>query len=126
MRSARAMTALIVALLSVAMALPAGATLCEPAKGHCVGMPPAMKALCARMSASMPDCCHKPQQSTPARPAGADERAPVAASPDVAVATLPVAPAAGPLAASAESRSFSRHAELHELGLFTLHSVFRI
>jgi len=119
------MTALIVALLSVAMVLPAGATLCEPAKAHCAGMAPAMKALCARMGAAMGDCCHKQQQSAPARQAP-DERTPVAASSDAAVATLPVAPVPALAAARPVAFDFSRDAALHELGLFTLHSVFRI
>jgi hypothetical protein len=117
------MTALIVALLSVAMALPAGATLCEPAKAHCAGMPPAMKALCARIGPAM-DCCHQQRQSTPARPAS-DEQAPLAASPD-ALAALPVAPVLALAVASPVAFAFSRDAALHELGLFTLHSVFRI
>jgi hypothetical protein len=117
------MTALIVALLSVAMALPAASTLCEPAKAHCAGMPAAMKALCARTGPAM-DCCHKQQQSTPARPAS-DERAPLAASTDV-VAELPVAPVLALATASPVGFDFSRDAAFHPLGLFTLHSVFRI
>lgn len=126
MRSGRPISALIVALLSAAMALPVSASVCEPAKGHCAGMPPAMKALCAQIGAPVPDCCHKAPQSTPARPTSSDERAPVAASPDAAVATLPTAPAAGAVATSAVAFAFSRDAALHELGLFTLFAVFRI
>ena len=117
------MTALVVALLSVAMALPAGATLCEPAKAHCASMPPAMKALCARMGPAM-DCCHKQLPSTPARPAS-DVQTPRAAAPDAA-AGLPVAPVPALATASPVALDFSRDAALHELGLFTLHSVFRI
>jgi hypothetical protein len=123
MRFGRSLSALIVALLCVALAAPASASFCEPAKGHCVGMPAAMKALCARMGPAMGDCCHKQQQSTPARPAP-DEQAPNAA-PD-ATATLPVAEVPAPASPTPVAVAFSRDAALHELGLFTLHSVFRI
>lgn len=124
MKPGRAVSALIVALLSAALATPATASLCDPAPGHCAGMPAAMKALCARMGPAMGDCCHKQQKSTPARPAP-DEKAPVAAAPD-ATATLPVAATPMPAAAGPVAAGFSRDAAHHELGLFTLHSVFRI
>jgi hypothetical protein len=88
-------------------------------------MPPELAALCHHAGVTTaPDCCKK-ERPAPAR------RAPDSvAAPDVA-STPPARPVAE-LAAEASNSveggaiDFARAAVFHDLGLYTLHAVFRI
>jgi len=87
-------------------------------------MSPELAALCHHAGATAPDCCKK-ERSAPSR------RAPEsAAAPELS--STPATRTVAELAAGASNdvtggaRELARAAVCHELGLYTLHSVFRI
>jgi hypothetical protein len=123
-KSFRFASAAFSALLGLALAAPSASLACEPSTSRCPGMSPAAAALCHHPGAIVPDCCQK-ERTAPTR------RAPEpAASPENAStpATRPVAELAAEalLTHPKPAFDFTRVAVFHDLGLFTLHSVFRI
>ena len=112
------------ALLGLALVAPSASLACEPSVRHCPGMSPELAALCHKAGATVPDCCKK-ERPAPSR------RAPET----VAAPELESTPAARPVAglaaealivAHANAIGFMRSSVFHDLGLFTLHAVFRI
>ncbi len=87
-------------------------------------MPPELAALCHTPEVTAPDCCET-ERPAPTR------RAPdTLAAPEIASvpATRPVAELAAEalIVAEGEALGFTRVGVFHDVGLFTLHSVFRI
>lgn len=112
------------ALLGLALVAPSASLACESSARCCPGMPPELAALCHKAKMRAPDCCEK-ERPAPQRRAPETSAAPELVS-------IPATRSVAELAAEAfsdsgrEALDFSRTAELHELGLFTLHAVFRI
>jgi hypothetical protein len=123
-KSIRFASAAFSALLGLALVAPSASLACEPSVRHCPGMSPALAALCHRAGASVPDCCKKERQA-PSRRAPETVAAPELAS---TPAARPVAGFAAEalIAAQPGAIDFTRAAVFHDLGLFTLHAVFRI
>lgn len=112
------------ALLGFALVAPSASLACESSARCCPGMPPELAALCHKAKMRAPDCCEK-ERPAPQRRAPETSAAPELVS-------IPATRSVAELAAEAlfagegEASAFSRTAALHELGLFTLHAVFRI
>ena len=87
-------------------------------------MPPELAALCHHAGATAPDCCKKERPAPSRRAPEAAAALELASTP----ATRPVAELAAEALslATSESIDLTRAAVVHDLGLYTLHSVFRI
>jgi hypothetical protein len=87
-------------------------------------MSPELAALCHRAGATVPDCCKKERQA-PSR------RAPETVAAPELESTPPARPVAeftaeALIVSNASAIDFTRTGVFHDLGLFTLHAVFRI
>jgi hypothetical protein len=119
----RPVAALAALTLVVALLAPTASAACQARQHRCPRMPPELAALCHKAKTMAPDCCQHERQ-VPGRSSTTEIGAPalLAVLADATVDVAAVA-TAGPSPTGAE---FSRDARFHELGLFTLHSVFRI
>lgn len=122
MKSFRAPAALVALALVGALVAPAASLACEAREHRCPGMPPELAALCHQAETMAPDCCQQDRPS-PERRAANELAAPALLA---ASAATPLALAGAPAQAAVPGAAFSRDASFHELGLFTLHAVFRI
>jgi len=117
--------AVVAGILGFALAAPTASLACQASQHRCPGMPPELASLCHKSGVMAPDCC-KHQSPAPERRAADEQQsaatalATTAAPVATLIVALPVELAAGEVA------GFSRDGSLHELGLFTLHAVFRI
>jgi hypothetical protein len=120
----RALAALVALTLSATLVAPAASAMCEARQHRCPGMPPELAELCHKGEAKMaPDCCQHERQVPERR--SANESTPQALPSELpaGATTFAAADLADLRGAAAD---FSRDASFHELGLFTLHAVFRI
>jgi hypothetical protein len=117
-------SAALSALLGLALVVPSASLACEPSAPRCPGMTPELAALCHKAGVTAPDCCQK-ERPAPQRRAPESVAAPELAS---TPAARPVADLAAEalIVAGSESIDFTRTSVFHDLGLFTLHAVFRI
>ncbi|HEX9800763.1 MAG TPA: hypothetical protein VGC00_11415 [Thermoanaerobaculia bacterium] len=123
MSRSRLRPSLVALALVGALFAPTAGVACEARQHRCPGMPPELAALCHQAKTMAPDCCQHERQA-PERRNGNELSAPaLLAAATAAPATIEAASAAAPLVPGA---GFSRDASFHELGLFTLHAVFRI
>jgi len=103
---------------------PAASAMCEARQHRCPGMPPELAELCHRGEAQMaPDCCQHEQQVPERRAANESAHPAMPSELPAGIASLTGADLADLRGSAAD---FSRDASFHELGLFTLHAVFRI
>lgn len=122
MKSFRPSLAFVALALVGALLAPSASLGCEAREHRCPGMPPELAALCHQAGTMAPDCCQD-ERPSPERPAASQLSAP--AQPAETPTLLDAASSACEALGVAHA-DFSRDASFHELGLFTLHAVFRI
>ena len=128
MKLARASTALLVAFAALLFGAPLAAVMCAGAAAcPCPGMTAIDGARCPGPVFTVEMTCCKKAESTATAPASAALVAPpVAATPPTAAAAERLLVALSAAVQAPSGAWLARAEQRHELGLFTLHDVFRI